>query len=83
MPAVERLQQIWIMLHAVVLEGVGALDRVRVAERGGAMIVPGPDSSEIRATLDAKNCPTSVEMSLGARTYSGDFAITRASRNMA
>jgi hypothetical protein len=75
-PAVERLRQIWIMPHAVVLKGANALDKVRVAERGGAteLIVPGPDGSEIRATLDAKNFPTHVEMTVGARTYSGDFA---------
>jgi hypothetical protein len=75
-PAVERLWQIWIMPHAVVLEGANAPDKVRVAERGGAteLIVPGPDGSEIRATLDAKNFPTHVEMNVGAQTYSGDFA---------
>jgi hypothetical protein len=75
-PAVERLRQIWIMPHAVVLEGAKAPDKVRVAERGGAieLIVPRPDGSEIRATLDAKNFPTHVEMNVGAQTYSGDFA---------
>jgi hypothetical protein len=74
--AVERLRQIWIMPHAVVLEGANAPDKVRVAERGGAteLIVPGPDGSEIRATLDTKNFPTHVEMNVGAQTYSGDFA---------
>jgi hypothetical protein len=72
--AVERLRQIWIMPHAVVLEGARAPDKVRVAERGGAteLIVAVPDGSE--ATLDAKNFPTRVEMNLGAQTYSGDFA---------
>jgi hypothetical protein len=75
-PAVERLRQIWIMPHAVVLEGANAPDKVRVADRGGAteLIVPGPDGSEIRATLDAKNFPTHVEINVGAQTYSGDFA---------
>jgi hypothetical protein len=75
-PAVERLRQIWIMPHAIVLEGAHAPDKVRVAERGGAteLIVPGPDGSEIRATLDAKNFPTHIEMNVGAQTYSGDFA---------
>jgi len=74
--AVERLRQIWIMPHAVVLKGASAPDKVRVEERGGAtvLIVPGPDGSEIRATLDAKNFPTHVEMNVGARIYSGDFA---------
>jgi hypothetical protein len=75
-PAVERLRQIWIMPHAVVLEGAKAPDKVRVAERGGAteLIVRAPDGSEIRATLDAKNFPTHVELNVGTRTYSGDFA---------
>src|SRR5215467_4219773 len=75
-PAVERLRQIWIMPHAVVLKGANAPDKVRVVERSGAteLIVPGPDGSEIRATLDAKNFPTHVEMNVGAQTYSGDFA---------
>jgi hypothetical protein len=75
-PAVERLRQIWIMPHAIVLEGAKALDKVKVEERGGVaeLIVPGPDGNEIRATLDPKNFPTHIEMKVGAQTYSGDFA---------
>jgi hypothetical protein len=75
-PAAERLRQIWIMPHAVVLEGAKAPDKVKVANRGGAteLIVPGPDGNEIRATLDAKNFPIHVEMKIGAQTLSGDYA---------
>lgn len=75
-PPAERLRQIWLMPHALVLAGAKALDKVRLAERGGSreLIVAGPDGLEIRGLLDAKNLPTHVELRIGAQVYSADFA---------
>jgi hypothetical protein len=75
-PATEQLRQIWILPHALVLAGAKAPDKVKVEERNDVkeLIVPGPDGTEIRGTLDAKNLPTHVEWKIGGQTFSGDYA---------
>lgn len=74
-PPAERLRQIYLMPHALVLAGAKAPDKVRVAERGGMreLIVPGPDGTEISGVLDAKNFPIHVELKSGGKLYSADF----------
>jgi hypothetical protein len=74
--AAERLRQIWVFPHALVLAGAKAPDKVRVEERNGVkeLIVPGPDGTEIRGILDSKNLPTHVEWKIGGQTFSGDYA---------
>ncbi len=75
-PAAERLRQIWILPHALVLAGAKAPDKVKVEERNGAkeLVVPGPGGTEIRGVLDSKNLPIHVELKIGAQTFSGDYA---------
>ena len=75
-PAAERLRQIWLMPHGLVLAGAKAPDKVKVADRGGVreLTVPGPDGTEITGRLDAKNFLTHVEMKIDAQVFSADFA---------
>ena len=57
--------------------GLGNLRQiVMVEERNGVreLIVPGPDGTEIRGTLDSKNLPTHVEWRIGGQIFSGDYA---------
>jgi hypothetical protein len=72
----ERLRQIWLMPHAIVLAGAKAPDKVRVADRGGSreLTVAGPDGLEIKGLLDAKNLPTHVELKMGGQVFSADYA---------
>jgi hypothetical protein len=74
--AAERLKQMWLLPHAVILEGAKAPDKVKVADRGGMkeLIVAMADGTELKALLDAKNLTTRVEYRAGAQVLSGDYS---------
>jgi hypothetical protein len=75
-PAAERLRQIWLLPHGVILAGARALDKVKVADRGGLkeLSVALPDGVEVTGLLDARNLTTHVEMKLGGQVLSADYA---------
>jgi hypothetical protein len=74
--AAERLRQIWLLPHGVILAGAKAPDKVKVAERGGfkELSVALPDGTEVKSLLDAKSLPTHVEFKVGAQVFSADYA---------
>jgi hypothetical protein len=74
--AAERLRQIWLLPHGVILAGAKALDKVKVADRGGAteLSVTLADGTEVKSLLDAKNFPTHVEFRLGGKLFSAEYA---------
>jgi hypothetical protein len=75
-PAAERLRPIWLLPHGVILAGARALDKVRVAQRGGLreLTVTLADGTQARALLDAKNFVTHVEMNVSGRLLSAQYA---------
>jgi hypothetical protein len=75
-PAAERLRQIWLLPHGVILAGAKAPDKVRVVDQGGlkALNVTLPDGTEVSGLLDANNLMTHIELKIGGRVLSADFA---------
>ena len=74
--AAERLRQIWLLPHGVILAGAKAADKVKVADRGGQkeLSVALPDGTEVKGLLDAKILATHVEMKVGGQVFSADYA---------
>jgi hypothetical protein len=74
--AAARLRPIWLLPHGVILAGAKAPDRVKVADRGGVteLSVALADGTEVKELLDAKNLATHVEMKVGGRVLSADYA---------
>lgn len=76
-PAAERLRPIWLLPHGVILAGAKAPDKVKVANKGDGvreLSVALADGTEVKALLDAKNLATHVEVKVGARVLSADYA---------
>ena len=74
--AAERLRQIWLLPHGVILAGAKASDKVKVADRGGRkeLSVALADGTEVKGLLDAGNLATHVEMKAGGQVFSADYA---------
>jgi hypothetical protein len=74
--AAERLRQLWLLPHAIVLLGAKAPDKVNVTASAGVkeLAVALPDGTELNSLLDAKNFPTHVEFQAGGKTFSADFS---------
>jgi hypothetical protein len=74
--AAERLRQIWLLPHGVILAGAKAPGKVTVADRDARkeLSVALPDGTEVKGVLDAKNLMTRVEMKIGAQLFSAEFA---------
>jgi hypothetical protein len=74
--AADRLKLIWLLPHGVVLAAAKAPDKVTVAEKDGAreLTVPLPTGTEAKASLDAANLMTHVEIRIGAQVFTGDYA---------
>jgi hypothetical protein len=74
--AAERLKLIWLLPHGVILAAAKAPDKITVAEKEGAreLTVSLPTGTEAKASLDAANLMTHVEIRIGAQVFTGDYA---------
>jgi hypothetical protein len=74
--AAERLRQIWLLPHGVILAGAKAPDKVKVADQGDLkeLSVVLPDGTEVKGLLDAKNLTVHVEFKIGGQVFSADYA---------
>jgi hypothetical protein len=74
--AADRLKQIWLLPHGLILAGAKALDRVKLADRNGQreFSVPLPDGSMALGLLGENNLMTHVEFEVGPQVFSADYA---------
>jgi hypothetical protein len=74
--AADRLRQIWLLPHGLILAGATALDRVRMADKGAQkeFRVPLPDGSEALGLVGEKNLMTHVEFKVGPQAFAADYA---------
>jgi hypothetical protein len=74
--AADRLKQIWLLPHGLILAGAKALDRVRMTDKGALkeFSVPLPDGTEAHGLVGDKNLMTHVEFKVGAQLFAGDYA---------
>jgi hypothetical protein len=74
--AAERLRQIWLLPHGVILAGAKAPDKVKVVDTSGRkeLSVALQDGTEVKGVLDAKNLMTRVEMKIDGQVFSADYA---------
>jgi len=74
--AADRLKQIWLLPHGLILAGAKALDRVRIADKGRQkeLSVPLPDGSLALGIVGEKSLITHVEFKVGPQVFAGDYA---------
>ena len=74
--AAERLRQIWLLPHGVILAGAKASGKVKVVDTSGRkeLSVALQDGTEVKGVLDARNLMTRVEMKIGGQVFSADYA---------
>lgn len=74
--AADRLKQIWLLPHGLILAGANALDKVKLAERNGQkeFRVPLPDGGEALGLVGDKNLMTHVEFKAGPQVFAADYA---------